>query len=252
MPTRTHLSPHTATTSWLQIAAWAGLTLALMSVGVRVGTDLVVRSIDEQTEARWFAGLLPPSVPIDDPAWQRAQQVFQRLLTDAPLRPLPYRLFLLEDLDQPNAVAVPGGGVGVTPELLQEVESDIGLAMVLAHELGHHQYRHGLKRVGRILLWNVVLNLMFGRANSGGLNLALQLTEASYSREQEREADHFALRRVHAVYGDTEGALAFFELIQQRYDRGNASWLGFLSSHPPTAERLADLRQLQQQLRQGD
>ena len=120
----------------------------------------------------------------------------------------------------------------------------------LAHELGHQHYRHGLKRAGRTLLWTVLLNLVMGKADTTSMHVALQLTAASYSRSQEQEADVFALTLVHQVYGDTRGALEFFELMQREYEQQNPQWMHFLSSHPPTAERLAYLQRLQQQLRQ--
>ena len=235
---------------WLQVIGLVVLTLGLVYLGVYVGTEFLVRHIDEETEARWFGSMLSGSNTPHDAAFQRAQRILQRLIAGAELRPLPYRLFVLEDIDQPNAVAVPGGGVGITPALLQLLDSEIGLATVLAHELGHQQYRHGLRRFGRALLWHVLLNLVGGKTDSLGMHFALQLAAASYSRSQEQEADVFALTLVHQVYGDTQGALEFFERMQREYEQQNPQWMQFLSTHPATAERLAYLKRLQQQLRQ--
>jgi predicted Zn-dependent protease len=235
---------------WLQVIGLVLLTLGLVYLAVYVGTELLVHHIDEKTEARWFGWMFPDTDTPKDAAFQRAQSILRRLTAGADLRPLPYRLFLVEDLDTPNAVAVPGGGVGVTPALLQVVHSEIGLATVLAHELGHQHYRHGLKRAGRTLLWTVLLNLVMGKADTTSMHVALQLTAASYSRSQEQAADVFALTLVHQVYGETQGALEFFEIMQREYEQQNPRWMHFFSSHPPTAERIAYLQRLQQQLRQ--
>ena len=137
----------------------------------------------------------------------------------------------------------------MTRALLQEVKSETGLATVLAHELGHQAHRHGLKRFGRVLLWRMLLNFALADVDISGLEIALSATEASYSRDQEREADVFGMRLVHEVYGDTQGALEIFELVQREHEQGDAQWTGLLTSHPLTAERIAYLKRLQQQLR---
>ncbi len=234
---------------WVRNAVVAVLTLGLLYLGIGVVTDLIVVNISEETEAQWFAWTIHETAEVDSEEFQRGRRIFQLLITSSELRPLPYQLFLM-DIPQPNAVAVPGGGVGVTGALLQEVTSEIGLATVLAHELGHQQHRHGLKRFGRALLWRMLVNVALADADISGLEVALTATEASYSRDQEREADIFGMKLVHEVYGDTEGALEFFELVQREYDQGNSRWTGLLSSHPLTAERIAYLKRLQQQLRE--
>ncbi len=233
---------------WLSGALSAVVIIGVIYLGAGLATDLIVTNLSETTEARWFAWMYQgASKSLDHDA--RSQDIFEQLIAAAELRPLPYHLFSL-DIDLPNAVALPGGGVGVTTSLLEQVKSDIGLATVLAHELGHHQHRHGLKRFGRVLLWKLLLSFVLGGTDISGLDLALNVTAASYSREQEREADRFGLTLVHQLYGHTNGALEFFEFIQQEHGRSQSSWSALLSSHPLTAERLADLRQLQHDLHQ--
>merc|ERR1711879_567360 len=50
---------------------------------------------------------------------------------------LPVRVHYLADQDMPNAFATLGGHIFITRGLLDSVESENGLAMVLAHEYGH-------------------------------------------------------------------------------------------------------------------
>ncbi len=233
---------------WVKRAAAGLLAVTLLYIGIGVVTDLIVVNISEETEARWFGRAIPETNEESSEEFQRAQRIFEQLITSVHLRPLPYRLYLWE-FSEPNAVAVPGGGVGVTSALLQKVKSEVGLATVLAHELGHHEYRHGLKSGGRALLWQILLSLAMAESDFSGSDVALRVTETSYSRDQEREADRFALQLVHEVYGDTKGALEFFELVQRESDEGDSPWVGLLSSHPLTAERIAYLKKLQRQLR---
>ena len=175
---------------------------------------------------------------------ERPQRILDRLMQGKDLRDLNYRLFWLS-MDVPNAVAVPGGGIGVSPSLLNSVESDIGLAFVLAHELGHHQSRHILRGLGRQLTLSLALAVTVG-SDFNSLKAATQVADSTYSRHHEREADDFGLRLVHEQFGTATGALEFFEDMQ----REGKEWRlqKYLGSHPLTKERLEDLRALQREL----
>ena len=231
---------------WIKTLLSGAIILGILYMVVNVGVDLLVKHLPEETETRWFAWLYQPAMTQDTEGLARARRVFERLLSSANLRPLSYQLFLL-DLAQPNAIAVPGGGVGITQSMLEYINSDIGLAMVLAHELGHHQHRHGLRRFGRAVIWQTLLSLGTG-GDVSGLEVALQASIAGYSRQQERQADRFGLQLVRRTYGHTNGALAFFQRIHAEHGMRQSRWAGLMSSHPLSSERLADLRQLQKRL----
>ena len=204
--------------------------------------DLLAWSIPNRWEARMFSSV--PVETIEQAELGRADEIFRRLTEREGLRPLPYRLFVLP-IDEPNAFAFPGGGVGVTRGLLDTVETEAGLAMVLGHELGHHHERHTLKRIGRSLVFSVAGGLLFGRNSSSVVDLSLKLAESGYSRRQEREADAFGLRLVHEVYGHTRESLEFFERIRSEHDRDELQWAAFVRSHPLPSDRIEELKQLQ-------
>ena len=178
----------------------------------------------------------------------RAEAVLQRLLAAQPMRQLNYRLFML-DLDAANAVAFPGGGIGLTPPLLEVVPSEAGLAFVIAHELGHHQFHHMTRRLGRGLLQSLVLAVVLGQDDVGhSASAVVQMAESGYSRADEREADAYALRLVHRTYGTTAGALEFFRhMMAHEHD---PAWQGLIGSHPATADRIAALEALGKTLEQ--
>ena len=211
-----------------------------------LAADLIASHISEQLEARLFS-IKAGIEESESPEFKRTQRLFGRLLQQPDLRPLPYRLFLFP-ADHPNAVAVVGGSVGVSPALLQSVSGDMGLAMVLGHELGHHQLRHCVKRLGRALLYRGAMALLFGAQRLSVIDAALYASETRYSRRQEREADEFGLKLVHQTYGHTREALEFFEMILREHESGNTRWSTFLASHPHTLSRLNYLRKLQRSL----
>lgn len=234
---------------WLKTLLSGAIILGMLYLAVNAGVDLLVKYLPEKTETRWFSWLYQAAVIQDSEGLVRVRRIFAKLLSSGTLRPLPYQLFRL-DLDQPNAIAVPGGGVGITQSMLEYIKSDIGLAMVLAHELGHHQYRHGLRRYGRAVIWQTLLSMGTGGEVSGP-EVALQASIAGYSRQQEREADRFGLELVHRAYGHVNGALEFFERLHADAYVQQSRWSGLMSSHPLSSERLANLRRLQKRLAQA-
>ena len=230
---------------------WKGFFKNLLSVLIVLGliyvllgfvADIIASNIPEEWEAKLTMWEIPESDGGEK--FQRAKLIFEKLTQNSNLRPLPYKLFLL-DMDVPNAVAVPGGSVGITRGLLKLVESEIGLATVLGHELGHHQKRHCLKKLGRTLIFKATMLVLFGKDGSSVMDVSLGLAESSHSRDQEREADDFGLRLVFKAYGNTDGCLEFFEMIQQQYELDTSPWHELMASHPPTEDRIDYLRELQ-------
>jgi len=200
-----------------------------------------VGMVPPQMESKWFRWT--DQVFADGPPPpQRMQGLFERLLEDPELADFDYRLVMLES-DDMNAFAVPGGLVGFTTSLVEEVHSDIGLAFVLGHELGHLQHRHGLDRLGRSLLTALSLSWT-GIDNSFLLKGSANLAELSFSRQQELEADAFGLELVMREFGTAEGALEFFEVVQAMEELGPGTpsrLTNFLSTHPLTPDRIRAL-----------
>ena len=239
----------TSLVSFVKNSLGVVVTLAVIYLALGFLADFIAMTIPERWEARVFAGTLDEEIE-RTPELERAQVIFDRLLEHEDLRPLPYRLFLI-NLGGPNAVAVPGGGVGVTPQLLDQVVTETGLAAVLGHELGHHQGRHSLKKMGRGLLLGTVRSLLFGGPANRLIKVSVSVAESGYSRRHENEADEFGMRIVHETYGHADDALEFYELILLQYGQDESTWGSFIASHPLTYERIDSLRRLRDRLDGG-
>lgn len=95
-----------------------------------------------------------------------------------------------------NAFALPDGTVIFTDEIIHLADNDDELLSVLAHEIGHVKYRHGLRATIQGSVLSFAVSMLIGDVSAVGNLLAalpLLLTTSSYSRDFEREADRNSL-----------------------------------------------------------
>ena len=225
------------------------VVMAIIYILMGFVADFVAMRVSEKTEARIFGPAVVTFLQTDSapPEFKLAEKTFNQLIRSSNLRPLPYHLEYLDET-MPNAFAVPGGGVIITRGLLNMVTNQTALAFVLGHELGHHQHRHTLQGIGRKLLVKLVFNFLFGSSPRDAVSGTLTLAELEHSRLNERQADAFGFRLAYSRYGDSEGYLDFFEKLCAEQDDSGSHWLKFMNSHPPTVERLVELKRLRKQL----
>ncbi|CAK8720103.1 hypothetical protein GMJAKD_09395 [Candidatus Electrothrix aarhusensis] len=94
-----------------------------------------------------------------------------------------------------NAFAFPGGRIVILEGLLETIDSENGLAFVLAHEMAHFKHRDHLRGMGRGLVFTAFSALLTG-AGSDITQLiapALGIGQARYSQDREALADKLAL-----------------------------------------------------------
>jgi Zn-dependent protease with chaperone function len=118
----------------------------------------------------------------------------------------------------PNAFAFPPCFIVVTDELVTIAAHDDELKAVLAHELGHIKYRHGLRRIIQDTFLTFILLMITGDATqiSGALaGLPVLLLEFGYARNFEREADVFARDYMRAHNIDLQRFPAILRRIEQ-------------------------------------
>lgn len=140
-----------------------------------------------------------------------------------------------------NALTLPAGTIIVTDQLVALAEDDEEIAAVVAHEIGHAAHHHGMRsalQASGLGLLTLVLVGDVSTVSNAATALPAMLTELGYSRGFEREADDYAtvmLQRLHIPshrLGD----------ILQRMSKGHEDGPGYLSTHPPTRERVERLR----------
>jgi predicted Zn-dependent protease len=170
------------------------------------------------------------------------QPLLDNLPADSPLHNYTFTVQLVKNKEI-NALALPGGHIVVFSGLVEQAESENELAMVLAHELGHFVHRDHLKRLGRGLGLTVAAMLVFGEdsAVSRLVSNLFLVTESSYSRQQESDADRFGLDLLVNSYGHAGGATDFFARVGKKAG-SHVPYL--LASHPHPDDRIEELQSL--------
>ncbi|MBN8997098.1 MAG: M48 family metalloprotease [Rhizobiales bacterium] len=182
----------------------------------------------------------------DDRVEQSVARIVGRVVAASDKPEQSYRITIL-NAPAVNAFALPGGYLYVTRGLLALANDSSEVAAVLAHEIGHITANHAIERQNKarnaLLVSRVVTDVLDD--SSGKLALAAsQRTLASFSRQQELEADAIGVRTIGKAGYDPYAAARFLNAMA-RYSSYRAN-LGvavdkrpdFLATHPATPERV--------------
>jgi predicted Zn-dependent protease len=193
---------------------------------------------------------------LDDPKLRAyVDSVGQRLARQSELPELKFTFTVLNS-DVTNAFALPGGYVYVTRGLLSLASNEAELAGVLGHEIGHVTARHTAQRYSRAVATGIaatavgVLESVFLGTNIVGQAGAQagQLYLASYSRDQELEADTLGVRYLTKT-GYTPTAMSTFlakletesALTAELAGKpGSTNDFNIMATHPRTQDRVRE------------
>ncbi len=143
----------------------------------------------------------------------------------------------------PNAWVTAGESVTVTTGLMKLLQRREEMFGVLSHEAGHAKLGHyegKVKNVVGISLAAALLGKLVGDSTIAQtvVETGASLAVAGYSREQEVEADDFAVDLAFIAGEDPTG---LYTALQKLSSYGKTSPSGF-NSHPPDERRLLHLK----------
>jgi Zn-dependent protease with chaperone function len=247
---------------WQQSWTLALLSLVLLVAGLAAGyrwglpwavdraVDVLPLSAEQRLSEHLLASLdgdwLHPTrmEAAQQQAWRdRWQQMLDRARTaGGPPVPERYQIHFRRGARAlgPNAFALPGGDVVITDELLELLKDEPDAVLtVLAHELGHVQHRHGVRMVLRAGAVGVVTSVVLGDFSSLLAAAPALLATNAYSRDNEREADHYGRALARAGGADTSRMAVFFERLAKKHATVEDHALAIaISTHPADAERV--------------
>ncbi len=154
----------------------------------------------------------------------------------------------IQDDKTANAFALPGGKIAIYTGILPMTVDELGLAVVMSHEVAHAIARHGAERMTtgiltqlgqeglKIAMQNkdpkVVASVMSAYGLGSSLGVALP-----FGRSQESEADHIGLILMAKAGYDPRGAVSFWERMKQ----AKSAPPEFLSTHPSDDTRIEQI-----------
>lgn len=239
--------------SWRLVAGALALTIIVLAIGYFYGlpafANAASRAVPATVEKQLGSSVLqtldrqffmPSELPV---AHQQAiSKTFAGMRVPHGTAPA-YQLLFRKSRVGPNAFALPGGAIVMTDQMVELLEDEHVVAAVLAHELGHLQERHMLKRLIQTSIIAAASALLFGDASGLLGALPALALDMRYSREAEAEADSYAAAML-LQNGRPLTELAAVFTALEALERKHSMNIPYLGSHPPSRERLERVRGL--------
>jgi predicted Zn-dependent protease len=177
---------------------------------------------------------------------QYLQETGHRLTPHTHRPEMPYN-FNCVNATYANAYAFPAGSIAATRGILLALDNEAELAALLGHELGHVNARHTARQMSKGTLIQAVVGGLSAIAQVQG-SLYGQVAEqlgmfgagallASYSRDNEREADALGLEyMVRAGYG-AEGFVGLMDILRGMSKQKPGAIELMFATHPMSDER---------------
>jgi Zn-dependent protease with chaperone function len=200
--------------------------------------ESVDRVIGDQTWPLIEAQMFKPSTLSADR--QAAIRTQFKAATAQLVNPPSYQLEFRASKVGPNAIAVPGGRLVLTDELValvKDPKDDSGIIGVLLHELGHIECRHSMRNIIQATAVTAIVSLWLGDVSSVVAAVPTMMATMKYSRDLETEADDFAIAALKKLQMPGQAVADLFSALEKTSD-------SILSSHPVTAERIKKFSQI--------
>ncbi len=186
------------------------------------------------------------------------RRVGERVAAAANKPSYDWEFALIQDDKIINAFCLPGGKVAFFTGILKHTQNETGVATVMGHEVTHAIQRHGVERISRGIIEQIVqLGAIAGAATGKVDPRAVQGVLMAYgvnaslpfNRAQESEADYIGLRLMAQAGYDPHEAIAFWErmsgcprnMIGKLCFRSGAGVPEFLSTHPSEETRIKNI-----------
>ena len=201
--------------------------------------------------ARQMGGVLDPKADSDARTVAEVGHGIVRN-SDASKPQSPYRdsfnFYLLNDPKTINAFALPGGQIFITRGLYDRLQTEAQLGGVLGHEIGHVIGRHASEhlakgQLGATLATAVGVGASDDRGRGVGAAIAAQVAnqmlQLKFGRNDESEADRFGLRYMSQAGYDPREMLHVMEILRDASKRGSTP--EFMMTHPLPQNRLTEI-----------
>lgn len=152
----------------------------------------------------------------------------------------PWTVRIIHNDTTLNAFAAPGGYMYFYTGIIHFLDDEAEFAGVMAHEMAHCDRRHSTDNLTKQYGIGIMLGILLGD-NPGQLaeiaaGLATGLSSLAFSRQNEYEADQYAVKFLSGTDYDPRGLAGFFEKLENHPTPPT-----FLSTHPSPEDRLEQI-----------
>lgn len=176
-------------------------------------------------------------------AHQHLERIRDELLASGKVKyedRFPWTVRIIDNDSVLNAFATPGGYMYFYTGIIHFLEDEAEFAGVMAHEMAHCDRRHSTDNMTKQYGISIMLGMLLGN-NPGQLaeiaaGLANGLSSLAFSRQNEYEADQYAVKYMSATDYDPRGLAGFFEKMD-----GHPTPPTFLSTHPSPEDRVEQI-----------
>ncbi len=175
-------------------------------------------------------------------AYQHIERIRDEILSSGQVaydERFPWEVKIINDTIL-NAFAAPGGYMYFYTGIINFLEDEAEFAGVMAHEMAHCARRHSTdnmtKQYGISIMLGIVLGNNPGQLAEIAAGLASGLTALKFSRDNEYEADQYAVKYLSGTDYDPRGLAGFFEKMD-----GHPVPPTFLSTHPSPTDRIEQI-----------
>ncbi len=171
--------------------------------------------------------------------------IFEQAKRDRP--GVTWKLYVIDDPKTVNAFSAPGGGLYVYSGLLTAAHNDSEVAGVLGHEVGHEVLHHIAQKLVAAAGIEGLATIVLGKDPTAIESIAAALLGKgallAFGRDEERQADEYGAHVASAAGFNPYGLVTFFQTLEKTEGQMPGA-LRFLSDHPLTPDRVANIRSL--------
>lgn len=185
--------------------------------------------------------------PVQDKALNAyVDEVGKRIAAKTHRPDMPYS-FRVVNATYVNAYAFPGGSIAATRGIMLKLENEAELASLLGHELGHVNARHTAQQMTKGTVTQLVIGGLAAYAGTkgqiyGSLASSFGMVGAgallaSYSRDNEREADRLGMVYMVRSGYNPKGFVALMAMLNSMNRHDASAFDLMFATHPMSQER---------------
>jgi len=198
--------------------------------------------------AKGIARRIEEKIGLDEDATlqERVDIIGQKLAAVCDRKEIVYTFKVLKP-DKVNAFALADGYIYIYRGLIDKVKSDDEIAAVLGHEIGHIVAGHHDKRRRTGIIANIFRIVAISGADTIkdkiNINNAINELTLSYSREEEIEADKFAVTYLKRAGFNPEAVISMIEVLIKSELEGPIRAKRRWRTHPYLSDRIRAMRE---------